>query len=137
MNDAFAHERLHVYGKSLDFVAAASVFTAHWDNNQAVTDQLARASDSLVLNLAEAARLLSSPGNQIDESLSSIVLNIAEGNGRYSELDHHRFLDFASSAAVKSAAYLDLAMQKGVLAPTVCGPAKDLLRRVVAMLSRM
>jgi len=76
-------------------------------------------------------------GRQIDEGLTSIILNIAEGNGRYAELDHRRFLDVAESSAVKVAAYLDLAMQRLSLSPTECDPCKELLRRIVAMLSRM
>ena len=76
-------------------------------------------------------------GRQIDVGLTSIILNIAEGNGRYAELDHRRFLDVAESSAVKVAAYLDLAMQRLSLSPTECDPCKELLRRIVAMLSRM
>lgn len=244
----FAHEKLHVYGKALAFVAAASAFSAGWDKRHAVVEQLDRASDSLIVNLAEAARFhsassklraldyalgsglecaacldiarikgllnktdtteekqrlceiakmliglrraweawkvhedsppygeapvdsappalfhhetlevygaalklmewfVSLPGarelssrlhRQIDEGVTSIGLNIAEGNGRYSELDHHRFLDVAESSAVKVAAYLDLAAQKRTLGPVECGPGKELLGRIVAMLSRM
>lgn len=48
----------------------------------------------------------------------------------------HRFLDVAEDSAVKVAAYLDLAMQKLTLCPEECGPSKDLLGRIVAMLSR-
>ncbi len=152
----FAHEKLEVYRKALGFVAAASGFVAQWDKKHAVTDQLARASDSLVLNLAEAARLRSSASKlrALDYSVGSclecaaaldvariksllVVLNIAEANGRYSELDHHRFLDVAASSAVKSAAYLDLAVQKAFLRERECTLAKELLERVLAMLSPM
>jgi len=34
---------------------------------------------------------------------TSVVLNVAEGNGRYSELDHRRFLEVAAASAVKAA----------------------------------
>ena len=74
---------------------------------------------------------------KIDEAVTSVILNIAEGNGRYSELDHRRFLDIAESSAVKVAAFLDLAVRKLMLAEQECGPAKALLERIVAMLSRM
>ena len=64
-------------------------------------------------------------------------MNIAEGNGRYSELDHRRFLDIAAAAAVKVAAELDLAMRRHLIESGVCRPCKVLLERIAAMLSRM
>lgn len=74
---------------------------------------------------------------QVDEGATSVLLNIAEGNGRYSELDHRRFLDTACAAAVKVAAGLDLAARRAVLEMGVCERGKVLLERTVAMLSRM
>jgi four helix bundle protein len=244
----FPHEKLRVYSKALTFVAAVSGFSATWNRKHAVVDQLDRASESLILNLADSARLRSGPSKQraldytigsglecaacldiarlkhllteseadqekqrlcevvrmlvglrkawetwetredsvpydaevpanppkplfhhetlevftaaldlmtwlvslpgsrelserlprqIDESVTSIILNIAEGNGRYSELDHRRFLEIAAGSAVKTAAYLDLAVHKVALSPEQVAPAKSLLVRIVAMLSRM
>jgi hypothetical protein len=51
------HEKLEVYRKALDFMGDASAAVALWDQCHAVADQFGRASDSLVLNLAEGARL--------------------------------------------------------------------------------
>ena len=59
--EMFRHEKLHVYGKALAFVAAASTFSASWDKRHAVVDQFGRAAESLILNLAEGARLRSGP----------------------------------------------------------------------------
>jgi four helix bundle protein len=241
----FAHEKLHVYGKTLSFVAAASTLCATWNRKHAVVDQLDRASESLLLNLVDSARLPSGPQKlkaldytlgsglecaacfdiariksllsaseatqekerllgvikmliglrkiweawstkeasapyatalsqvplfhhenldayraalelmgwlvslpaatdppirlyrQIDEAVTSIILNIAEASGPYSELDHRRFLHQAEGSAVKVAAYLDLAAQKPVFAQGEFGAGKALLERIVAMLSRM
>ena len=105
------HEKLDVYRKALAFVGDASNSAARWDKRHAVADQFGRASDSLVLNLAEGARLRPGraklrtldyalgvrwmaglPGaanlptgshRQIDEGATSLLLNLAEGNGRY------------------------------------------------------
>lgn len=41
-----------------------------------------------------------------------MVLNLAEGNGRYAEQDRRSFLDIAEASAVKAAAYLDLCQRK-------------------------
>ena len=51
------HEKLDVDRKALAFVGDASTSAARWDKRPAVADQFGRASDSLVLNLAEGARL--------------------------------------------------------------------------------
>ncbi len=108
----FHHERLEVYGAALGLMG--------W-------------LVSLLGGKEPSSRLY----RQLDEGVTSIILNIAEGNGRYSELDHRRFLDVAQRSAVKVAAYLDLAVHKLSLSPKECGPGKALLERVVAMLSRM
>jgi four helix bundle protein len=63
-------------------------------------------------------------------------LNVAEGNGRYSELDHRRFLDIAAASAVKTAAYLDLYHQKTHSAGVETAQGRELLSRIVAMLNR-
>ena len=59
-------------------------------------------------SLPGAEELCDRTYRQLDKAATSLLLNIAEGNGRYSELDHLRFLDVAAASAVKSAAYLDL-----------------------------
>ena len=64
-------------------------------------------------------------------------MNIAEGNGRYSELDQRHFLDVAECASVKVAALLDLAVEKHAIHKEPCAPAKTLLERILRMLSRM
>ena len=137
----FDHEKLQVYGKALDSAAKAAAWTSTWDKKHALVDHLSRATESILLNLAEAARQRGTPArlrivdyaigsssecagcldvarikellthpdcHEEDEAGTSVVLNIAEGNGRYAELDHHRFLQIAQSAAVKGAVFLDL-----------------------------
>lgn len=68
---------------------------------------------------------------RIDETSTSLLLNIAEGNGRFSQIDHGRFVAAAEEAGVKLAAYLDLLPESCV--PSVS--AKELLRRVMVMLA--
>ena len=69
---------------------------------------------------------------RIDEASTSLLLNIAEGNGRFSQLDHRLFIERAQEAGVKLAAYLDLVSPIGT-EPT--DSAKALLHEVMAMLS--
>ena len=73
---------------------------------------------------------------EVDKSATSVVLNIAEGNGRYSQLDHRRFLEIAASSAVKATAYLDLYQQKALPARVETDSGRELLSRIIAMLSR-
>jgi four helix bundle protein len=69
---------------------------------------------------------------RIDETATSLMLNIAEGNGRFSRLDHGKFISIAGDSATILGVYLDLAA-------SVClmdiEPAKALLRRIAAMLA--
>ena len=83
----------------------------------------------------EAKELANRLFRQLDEAGTSVVLNIAEENGRYAELDHHRFLQIAQSAAVKGAVYLDLVVERALLAETEATAGKELLRRISAMVS--
>ena len=71
----------------------------------------------------------------IDEAGTGVVLNIAEGNGRFSELDHHRFLQMAESAAVKAAVYVDLAVEKDLISALEADAGKEMLRRISMMLA--
>jgi four helix bundle protein len=242
----FAHEKLQVYGKALDFAAKAVAWTSTWDKKHALVDHLSRAAESILLNLAEAGRQRGAPARlrivdyaigsslecagcldvarikellteqdchqekhllceitkmliglrkawsqsiareeplayptksledgpeplfhheglevyraalgfmewfisrpeakelsnrlfrQIDEAGTSVVLNIAEGNGRYAELDHHRFLQIAQSAAVKGAVYLDLGVERALLVETEATAGKEMLRRISLMVA--
>ena len=224
----FPHEKLQVYSRALDFTAQVAMLSSSWDTKHAVVDHFSRAAESIVLNLAEGARLsfgpmkltsldyalgsslecaacldiahiksllagpqfehekrrvceitkmlvglrrawsdssesvlreehvqypvaaekseaqplfnherldiyrvsldfvrwfvalapaqeLTAPFRPVDKAATSVVLNIAEGNGRYARLDHKRFLQVAQSSAVKTAAHLDLCVAKKVL----------------------
>ena len=242
----FAHEKLHVYAKAVEFTAKAIAWTSVWNKKHALVDHLSRATESILLNLAQAARLRGIPARlqtldyaigsslecagcldvarikelltvqecqgekrllceitrmliglrkgwshsmgreeppdyravtpesvsgslfhheslavylealgfmewfvsfpatkepthrlfrQIDEAATGIVLNIAEGNGRYAELDHQRFLNIAQSASVKAAVYLDLVGQQGLLAAKDTNKGKEKLWSIGAMLA--
>ncbi len=108
----FYHERLEVYRTALGFME----WFVSQPEGKALSHRLAR---------------------QIDEAATCVVLNIAEGNGRYSVLDHHRFVQIADKASVKAAVYLDLAVEKGLVEAAGGSTGKQLLRRVSAMLGAL
>jgi four helix bundle protein len=105
----FDHEKLAVYGKSLDFAA--------W-----VTNILDRVPKSL------------SVWNQLDRASTSIPLNIAEGTGKFTIRDKCRYYDSARGSALESAACLDVLVVKKILSVEEVSPGKELLHPIVAML---
>jgi four helix bundle protein len=109
VNPRFDHERLKVYQASLEFISWATELLSNIDCRAAVKDQLDRAS-------------------------TSIPLNIAEGNGKFSIKDRCRFLDFARGSALECAACLDVLVAKRVtdLAGIISG--KERLFEIVSML---
>jgi len=69
---------------------------------------------------------------RVDELTTSLTLNIAEGNGRFSKVDHSKFLAIAEDAGTKLAAFLDLLASSSLVDVE---RAKSYLRDVMAMLS--
>jgi four helix bundle protein len=84
----FAHEKLQVYCKALAFTANVMTLVSGWDKKHALVDQFGRAAESVVLNLAEAARLKDAPAR----------LNVS---------------DYAIGSALECAGCLDVARIKG------------------------
>ena len=105
----FDHEKLNVYGKTLEFVAWATTILERVPKTMAVH-------------------------NQLDRSSTSIPLNIAEGTGKFTTLDRCRYYDSARGSALECAACLDVLVAKRVLQPHEITDGKNLLRPIVAML---
>jgi four helix bundle protein len=108
----FAHERLEVYQVGLQFIG--------WFHAQPA-------------GAALSSRLF----RQLDKLGTSVVLNIAEGNGRFEAGDRRKFLDTAGASAAKTAAYLDLSFESGELDPQQRDRGLGLLVRVAQMLHAM
>src|SRR5207248_6598956 len=84
----FDHEKLDVYREAINFCGWVGEFLASISAKAAAKDQLDRAS-------------------------TSIPLNIAEGNGKFSYADRARFLEIARGSALECAPSLDvLAVRK-------------------------
>jgi len=63
-------------------------------------------------NLLAHKRLPAKYARKIDQSATSMVLNVAEGNGRFSPDDHRTFIDNAKQAATSFGVYLELSAAK-------------------------
>ena len=105
----FDHERLTVYQKSLQAVAAGGEILDRIPHRMSAHDQL-------------------------DRALTSIPLNIAEGNGKRTPKDRCRFFDNAKGSAFESAAALDVLVAKRKLTADEVDDAKMLLSEIVRML---
>ena len=108
----FSHEELDVYRAALQFVT--------W---------LERASGRFSCSADLRSKL--------DCSSTAIVLNIAEGTGRFSGVDQARFFLVAYRAAAQSAALVDVAAAGGLCGSVRVGEGRDILGRIAAMLASL
>lgn len=104
----FDHEKLEVYQESIAFCA--------WTGE--LLEKLPRI----------AAR------DQLDRASTSIPLNIAEGNAKFSAADRSRFLEIARASAVECAACLDVLVARKVADAVSVSPAKQQLAAITRML---
>ena len=105
----FPHERLDAYRLSLEFV--------RWFHA-----------------LPGAPKLATRQLRQVDKSGTSLVLNIAEANGRYAPGERQNLFDIAESAAVRVGTYLELCARTDKLDPEQKARATALLDRIASML---
>ncbi len=105
----FDHEKLSVYQRSLKFLT--------W-----LTELWERVPPKL------------SVYSQLDRASTSIPLNIAEGNGRFTADDRCRFFDIARGSTLECAAALDVLVAKKVLTQADIDPGKADLAEMVSMM---
>lgn len=109
MKPIFDHEKLMVYQESLVFCGWTGELLESIETKAAVKDQLDRAS-------------------------TSVPLNIAEGNGKFSDKDRARFFEIARGSALECAACLDVLVVRNLTTEDVIIHEKERLARVVNML---
>src|SRR5438093_9005969 len=72
--------------------------------------------------------------DQLDRASTSLPLNIAEGNGKFSDADRSRFLEIARGSALECAACLDVLVVRKLANQDQVILAKERLARIVQML---
>ena len=112
MKTYFDREKLDVYQESIAFCGWVGELLSQISAKAAAKDQLDRASTSL-------------------------PLNIAEGNGKFSTVDRARFLEIACGSALECAACLNVLAVRKLVAGERILPAKERLVRIVNMLMGM
>ena len=105
----FDHEKLEVYCEAIAFIEWLSP----------VLDGIGRAGEVK---------------DQLDRASTSIPLNVAEGNGKYSLKDRCRFFDTANASALECTAGLDILVAKAFMTPEQIRPGKVRLQAIVRML---
>jgi four helix bundle protein len=105
----FDHEKLDVYREAINFCGCVGEFLASISAKSAVKDQLDRAS-------------------------TSIPLNIAEGNWKFSAGDRARFFEMARGSALECAACLDVLVVRKLVKEEPLAAQKERLVRIVEML---
>ena len=105
----FDHEKLEVYKEAIAFVAWLSP----------ILESIPRAGDVR---------------DQLDRASTSIALNIAEGNGKYSQKDRAKYFDTSNASALECASALDVLVAKGKLTIDQSLAGKQRLTRIVRML---
>ncbi len=107
----FLFEKLEVYQKALTFAERASTLTAGFPRGSwYLADQFNRAS-------------------------LSISLNIAEGNGRWSEADRRDFFGIARGSTHECVPLVELCRRKGLVDDATCEALKHELEAIAKMLA--
>ena len=109
MKTYFDHEKLDVYQEAIAFCGWVGELLGTITSKAAAKDQLDRAS-------------------------TSIPLNIAEGNGKFSHIDRARFLEIARGSTLECAACLDVLVIRKLIPVNGVDAEKERLVRIVNML---
>ena len=75
--------------------------------------------------------------DQLDRASVSIVLNIAEGSGRFTPAEKAHFYLIARGSAMECLAALSLLHARSLVAPGIHRRSRSLLTRIIAMLTRL
>jgi four helix bundle protein len=117
VTDVFDHEKLDVYRLTLEFIRWVSVLLKELHAQPGVASGEVR--------------------DQLDRASLSILLNTAEGNGKRQMPLRARYFDDARGSAMECAACLDALVAKQLTTAERILPGKQMLVRIVSMLSRM
>jgi four helix bundle protein len=109
---SFGHERLDVYRAAIEYVGWAYRYCEGVKGHRNAKEQLLRASQA-------------------------IPLNIAEGNGKATDGDRRRYLEIARGSALECGAIQDVLEVCGAMSAEENRNAKEMLDRIVAMLTRL
>ncbi len=109
----FSHEKLDVYRLSIEFITVIERIVKQIPKGRAyLVDQLQRAG-------------------------TSVPLNVAEGAGEFSPKEKSRFYRMAKRSATECAAIMDVCFCLKLVSKEMYGEARELLFRIVSMLTKL
>jgi len=106
----------------------------YFDHEKLNVYQVALERNGWVGDLLAATEAKAAAKDQLDRAATSIPLNIAEGNEKFSRRDRARFFDIARGSALEAAASLDVLVSRKLTTQTQVVPAKEQLVQIVNML---
>ena len=109
MKTYFDHEKLDAYRDAIAFCGWVGEFLGAIASKAAAKDQL-------------------------DQASTSVPLNIAEGNGKFSARDRARFFETARGSALECAVCLDVLLARKLATEEHVTTGKERLARIVQML---
>src|ERR1044071_8429874 len=109
---SFDHEKLIAYQRAIEFIAWSSSLLEKVPSKLSVADQLDRAS-------------------------TSVPLNLAEGNAKFTPPDRCRYFDVARGSALECAACLDVLVAKAKCNPDEIQKGKELLIEISFVSGRL
>ncbi|MGD8778835.1 MAG: four helix bundle protein [Ignavibacteria bacterium] len=109
MKTYFDHEKLNVYQKALAFIK--------W-----------------VDSLLKKIKVKNTATDNLDRASTSIAINIAEGNGKYTSKDRCKFFDISRGSTLESASCLDILNVKELISSNDLHDGKTMLNEIVSML---
>ncbi len=105
----FDHEKLKVYQKALEFIVWIQPILSKLDYRSDIRNQLERASNS-------------------------ILLNIAEGNGKFTDKDRCRYFDISKGSVLESSSCIDIIFIKKIISQDEKTFGKQMLKEIFSML---
>ena len=117
MTHQFDHEKLDVYQVQLGFLRWVTGLLADVKGRDGAPTREVR--------------------DQLDRAALSVLLNIAEGNGKRQRQIRVRYFDDARGSTAECAACLDALVAKGVCSPEQIAEGKQSLVRVSSMLTKL
>jgi four helix bundle protein len=106
----------------------------YFDHEKLRVYQVSLAFNEWVGKLLPSIEAKAAAKDQLDRSATSIPLNIAEGNGKFSKRDRARFFDIARGSALEAAASLDVLVSRKLMTSAQVISAKEQLVQGVNML---
>ncbi|HYK23728.1 MAG TPA: four helix bundle protein [Candidatus Acidoferrum sp.] len=107
---------------------------AYFDYEKLNVYQVSLAFNEWVGELLPSIEAKAAVKDQLDRAATSIPLNIAEGNGKFSKRDRARFFDIARGSALEAAASLDVLVSRKLMTSAQAISAKERLVQIVNML---